>query len=66
MEIHPKKYFEVRRYAFSLLSGQTWELLQISHKSIVPEFESEAKFLVEFTREPVGLVQALQQNVKVL
>lgn len=66
MEIHSEKYFEVGRDAFSLLSGQTWELLQVSHESIVPELESETELLVKFTCEPVGLVQALQQYVKVL
>lgn len=66
MEIHPEQYFEVSRNAFSLLSGQTWELLQVSHESIIPELESETKLLVKFTCKPVGLVQALQQNVKIL
>jgi hypothetical protein len=39
-EIHAEQNLQVGRDTFSFLSRETWQLLEICHESIIPEFKS--------------------------
>lgn len=52
-EVHAEEYLQVGGNTFSLLSRESWQLLEIGHEAIIPELKSETELLVELSSKPV-------------
>ena len=52
-EVHAEQNLQVGGDTFSLLGRETWQLLEICHEAIIPEFKSETELLIELSSKPV-------------
>ena len=55
-EVHAEEDLQVGGDTFSLLSCESWQLLEICHEAIIPEFKSKTELLVELSSKPVRLI----------